>query len=179
MSNRKLLNYELGRISAEEYGKVPSSGIVVVLDNIRSAYNTGSVFRTADAFHADRLILCGFTPLPPSAEIHKSALGAECSVPWEHFDDTLDAVRKLREEGCTIVSVEQTEHSISLERFVPEPGRKYALIFGSEVGGVAQEVVDASDLSLEIPQEGTKHSLNISVSAGVVLWHFTLNRLRK
>ena len=179
MKDRKLLNYELGRIHPEEYGNVPSSGVAVVLDNIRSAHNAGSVFRTADAFHADKVLLCGFTPLPPSAEIHKSALGAEFSVPWKHFDDTLDAVRALREEGYTVLSVEQTENSVSLEQFVPESGRKYALIFGSEVGGVAQEVIDASDLTLEIPQEGTKHSLNISVSAGVVLWHFTLNRLRK
>ena len=179
MRDRKLLNYELGRISPEAYRTLPPTGTVVVLDNIRSAHNAGSVFRTADAFRIDKVILCGYTPLPPSVEIHKSALGAEFSVPWEHFDDTLEAVRALREAGYTVVSIEQTERSVSLETFVPEPGRKYALVFGSEVGGVAQEVVDCSDFCLEIPQEGTKHSLNISVSAGVVLWHFTLNRIRK
>ena len=132
----------------------------------------GSVFRSSDAFKVDRVFLCGICAVPPSAEIHKSALGAEDSVPWEHWDDTLAAVEMLRSEGYTIVSVEQTVHSVKLDAFSPEPGRRYALVFGNEVDGVRQDVVDASDFSLEIPQSGTKHSLNVSVSAGILLWSF-------
>ena len=170
--DRKLLNSELGRVSPEEYKDLPESGMVVVLDNIRSAHNVGSALRTADAFKADKVWLCGICACPPSAEIHKSALGAEDSVPWEHAEDTLALVGRLRSDGFTIVSVEQTEHSVSLETFTPEPGRKYAFFFGNEVDGVQQSVVDASDFSLEIPQFGTKHSLNVSVSIGVVLWQW-------
>ena len=178
MKDRKLLNIELGRVTPEQYRELPESGVVVVLDNIRSAHNVGSAFRTCDSFKIDKLWLCGICAVPPSAEIHKSALGAEDSVPWEHSDDTMSVVRRLREEGYIVVSVEQTVNSVSLENFTPEPGGKYALVFGNEVDGVDQNIVDASDFSLEIPQFGTKHSLNISVSAGVVLWHFTLSRLR-
>ena len=170
MKDRKLLNSELGRISPERYKELPQSGIVLVLDNIRSAHNVGSAFRTCYSFKVYWLLLCCICAVPPSAEIHKSALGAEDSVPWEHWDDTLDAVRQLREAGYVVVSVEQTEHSLSLEKFKPEPGRKYALVFGNEVDGVRQDVVDASNFALEIPQFGTKHSLNVSVSVGVVLW---------
>ena len=170
MKDRKLLNIELGRISAAEYKELPPSGLVVVLDNIRSAHNVGSAFRTADSFGIDKVFLCGISAVPPSAEIHKSALGAEDSVPWEHVDDTLEAVRRLQADGYTVVAVEQTVHSVKLGAFQREPGRKYALIFGNEVSGVRQDVVDASDFSLEIPQYGTKHSLNVSVSVGVVLW---------
>lgn len=198
--DRKLLNIELGRVSAEKYRELPDSGIVVVLDNVRSAHNVGSVFRTSDSFKVDKVFLCGICPVPPSAEIHKSGLGAEDSVGWEHCEDTMVAVERLRDEGYTIVSVEQTVNSVKLDRFRPYatqesaagasqeiaaetsigpiPSKKYALIFGNEVDGVSQEVVDASDFSLEIPQFGMKHSLNISVSAGVVLWHLTLERLR-
>ncbi|MBO4923488.1 MAG: RNA methyltransferase [Bacteroidales bacterium] len=172
MKDRKLLNIELGRISPEEYRSLPESGLVVVLDNIRSAHNVGSAFRTADAFKADKVWLCGICAVPPSAEIHKSALGAEDSVPWEHVSDTLEAVAKLKAAGYTVVAVEQTVHSVGLDAFRPEPGGRYALVFGNEVEGVRQDVVDASDLSLEIPQAGTKHSLNVSVAVGVVLWHF-------
>lgn len=208
MQDRKLLNIELGRVSAQEYRELPEEGIVVVLDNVRSAHNVGSVFRSADSFKADRIVLCGICPTPPSAEIHKSALGAEDSVPWTHEQRTEDAVRKLREEGYSIVSVEQTVHSVKLDRFDPygdmegngtsgdnryiykeeeiesDSGhggmmKKYALVFGNEVDGVSQEVVDMSDFALEIPQFGTKHSLNISVSAGVVLWHFRFSALRQ
>ena len=175
MHNRKLLNIELGRVSAEEYKELPDSGIVIVLDNIRSAHNVGSAFRTADSFKIDKVWLCGICAVPPSAEIHKSALGAEDSVAWEHVDDTMEAVRRLKEDGYTIVSAEQTMDSVMLDTFVPEKGRKYAVVFGNEVAGVAQEVVDASDFALEIPQYGTKHSLNVSVSMGVVLWHFRLH----
>lgn len=177
MSNRKLLNIELGRISTEEYKSMEPSGVVVVLDNIRSAHNVGSAFRSSDSFRVDKVFLCGICAVPPSAEIHKSALGAEFSVGWEHFDDTLDAVRKLRGEGYTIVSVEQTVDSVSLDDFKPEKQRKYAFIFGNEVDGVRQDVVDASDFSLEIPQYGTKHSLNVSVSVGVVLYTAVSRRL--
>ena len=191
--DRKLLNIELGRVSPEKYRELPDSGIVVVLDNVRSAHNVGSVFRTSDSFKVDKVFLCGICPVPPSAEIHKSGLGAEDSVGWEHCEDTMVAVERLRNEGYTIVSVEQTVNSVKLDRFRPYatqesaaetsnigpiPSKKYALIFGNEVDGVSQEVVDASDFSLEIPQFGMKHSLNISVSAGVVLWHLTLARLR-
>jgi tRNA G18 (ribose-2'-O)-methylase SpoU len=175
MHNRKLLNIELGRVSAAEYKELPESGIVLVLDNIRSAHNVGSAFRTADSFKIDKVWLCGICAVPPSAEIHKSALGAEDSVAWEHVDDTMEAVRRLKEDGYTIVSAEQTMESVMLDTFVPEPGRRYAVVFGNEVAGVSQEVVDASDFALEIPQYGTKHSLNVSVSMGVVLWHFRLH----
>ncbi len=174
MTNRKLLNIELGRVSAEEYKELPESGVVVVLDNIRSAHNVGSVFRTADSFKIDKVWLCGICAVPPSAEIHKSALGAEDSVAWEHVDDTMEAVRRLHEEGYVIISAEQTVGSVSLDKFVPEKGVRYAVIFGNEVAGVRQDVVDESDMALEIPQFGTKHSLNVSVSAGVILWHFRL-----
>ena len=162
-------------MSAEEYKELPESGIVLVLDNIRSAHNVGSAFRTADSFKIDKVWLCGICAVPPSAEIHKSALGAEDSVDWEHVDDTMEAVRRLKEEGYTIVSAEQTMESVMLDTFVPEKGRRYAVVFGNEVAGVSQEVVDASDFALEIPQYGTKHSLNVSVSMGVVLWQFRLH----
>lgn len=175
MQNRKLLNIELGRVSADEYKELPESGLVVVLDNIRSAHNVGSVFRTSDSFKIDKVFLCGICAVPPSAEIHKSALGAEDSVGWEHYDDTLDAVRRLKEDGYTVVCAEQTVGSVMLDGFVPEQGRKYAVVFGNEVSGVRQDVVDAADFCLEIPQFGTKHSLNVSVSAGVILWHFRLH----
>lgn len=174
MHNRKLLNIELGRVSAQEYKQLPESGVVMVLDNIRSAHNVGSAFRTADSFKIDKVWLCGICAVPPSAEIHKSALGAEDSVEWEHVKDTMDAIRKLKEEGYTIVSAEQTVDSVMLDTFIPDQAQKYAVVFGNEVAGVSQEVVDASDFALEIPQFGTKHSLNVSVSMGVILWHFKL-----
>lgn len=179
VKDRKLLSIEMGRVSPDEYKELPQIRVVVVLDNIRSAHNVGSAFRTCDSFKIDKLWLCGICAVPPSAEIHKSALGAEDSVPWEHSDSTLDVVSHLRSVGYEIVSVEQTVNSVSLEKFSPEfaEGKKYALIFGNEVDGVDQAVVDASDMTLEIPQFGTKHSLNVSVSVGVVLWHFTLARL--
>ena len=176
MTARKLLTIELGRIGVEEYRPLPGSGLVLVLDNIRSAHNVGSAFRTADSFRTDKLCLCGISALPPSAEIHKTALGAEFSVPWEHYDDTLDAVRKLREEGYVIVSVEQTVNSRKLGEFEADPGTRYALVFGNEVNGVRQDVVDESDFALEIPQYGTKHSLNVSVSLGIVLWELHRGR---
>lgn len=177
MNDRKLLNMELGRIRPEEYASLPLSGLVVVLDNVRSAYNVGSIFRTCDAFKVDLLCLCGICAVPPSAEIHKTAIGAELSVPWKHYGSTLQAVSTLRSEGYRIISVEQTLNAVSLEQFAPQEGEKYALIFGNEVDGVDQSVVDASDMSLEIPQWGSKHSMNVSVSAGVVLWQMVSRRL--
>lgn len=172
MKDRKKNNFELGRISAEEYRQRAHSGLAVVLDNIRSAHNVGSAFRSADAFGAEKLWLCGICATPPSPEIHKSALGAEDSVPWEHSQDTVAVIRRLQQEGWTVLAVEQTVNSVSLEQFQPESGRRYALVFGNEVFGVQQEAVDACNASLEIPQWGTKHSLNVSVSIGVLLWHF-------
>lgn len=171
------MNIELGRISPEKYKSLPESGLVVVLDNIRSSHNVGSVLRTADSFKVDKVWLCGITAVPPSAEIHKSALGAEDSVEWEHRDDTAQVIKALQSEGYTVVSVEQTLHSVKMDKFVPGKGGRYALVFGNEVDGVRQDVVDASDMSLEVPQWGTKHSLNVSVCVGVVLWHFVLARL--
>jgi tRNA G18 (ribose-2'-O)-methylase SpoU len=170
------LNIELGRVSAEEYRDLPESGLVLVLDNIRSAHNVGSAFRTADSFKIDKIYLCGICAVPPSAEIHKSALGAEDSVQWEHVDDTMDAIRRLKDQGYTVVSAEQAVDSVMLDRFIPSKDERYAVVFGNEVAGVRQDVVDASDMVLEIPQFGTKHSLNVSVSVGVILWHLKLNR---
>ena len=172
MKDRKLLNIELKRITPEQYRARESTGIAVVLDNVRSALNVGSAFRSADAFGVDRIMLCGICATPPSAEIHKSALGAEDSVPWEHSDNAVETVQRLREEGYTVVSVEQTVHSVKLDGFTPEKGRKYAIVFGNEVEGVGQDVVDASDFAIEVPQNGTKHSMNVAVCVGVVLWHF-------
>ncbi len=169
MNDRKLLNIELGRLSPEEYRQKPESGLALVLDNIRSAHNVGSAFRTADAFGVDKLWLCGICPVPPSPELRKVALGAEESVPFEYVPDTLETVKRLRADGWTVVAVEQTVHSVKLDRFQGNGGR-YAFVFGNEVDGVRQDVVDACDFSLEIPQQGTKHSLNVSVSIGVVLW---------
>lgn len=168
--DRKLLNVELGRISAEQYKKKERSGIAVILDNVRSAHNVGSIFRSSDAFGIDFIALCGICAVPPSAEIHKSALGAEDSVDWMHFDRTEDALQWLRERGYAIACVEQTEKAISLEKLGERASGAVAFIFGNEVDGVQQSVVDASDFSIEIPQWGTKHSLNVSVSAGIVLW---------
>lgn len=183
MKDRKLLNSELGRIS--EYGSGEASGLVIVLDNVRSAHNVGSAFRTGDAFHVDKMVLCGICATPGSAELHKTALGAEMCVPWEHYDNTLDAVSALRAQGYRIACVEQTENSVSLQDFdlrslVPEgESACCAFVFGNEVAGVDQAVVDASDFSLEIPQFGTKHSLNVSVSVGIVLWQAVGNILKK
>ena len=172
MKDPKLLNIELGRIRPDDYASLPPSGTVVVLDNIRSAHNIGSIFRTSDAFKVDCVYLCGICAFPPSAEMHKSALGAELSMPWVHEKDTASLVKRLHDEGYVVVSVEQTHNAVQLQDFVPGKGERYALVFGNEVDGVSQDVVDASDCAVEIPQFGSKHSLNVSVSAGVVLWHF-------
>lgn len=167
---RKLLNSELGRLNVDEFKAAPKAPVALVLDNVRSQHNIGSAFRTCDAFRAEMICLCGICATPPGAEIHKSALGAEFSVEWTYYEDTMKAIEALKADGWTIVSVEQAENSTMLDDFRPDSGRKYALVFGNEVRGVRQDVVDASDICLEIPQSGTKHSLNVSVSIGIVLW---------
>tara|TARA_R110000787_G_scaffold17133_7_gene54081 strand:+ start:3147 stop:3758 length:612 start_codon:yes stop_codon:yes gene_type:complete len=167
---RKLKNNELGRISVSAFKKTSKTPIIVVLDNIRSLNNVGSVFRTSDAFLIEKIYLCGFTATPPHKEIHKTALGATESVDWEHKEDTVTLVNELRAEGIVVASIEQVENSIMLDEFKPEPNKKIAIVMGNEVKGVQQEVINASDYCIEIPQKGTKHSLNISVSCGVVLW---------
>ncbi len=167
---RKLRNHELNRKSVEEFKKTTKLPFIVVLDNIRSLNNIGSVFRTSDAFLIQEIYLCGITACPPNKEIHKTALGATDSVCWRYFENSIDAINELKSNGFIIVSIEQAEGSISLEQFTPEGEEKYAFVFGHEVKGVQQEIVNSSDFCVEIPQFGTKHSLNISVSAGVVLW---------
>ncbi|TQO38120.1 SpoU rRNA methylase family protein [Arenibacter algicola] len=167
---RKLENSELDRLNVEEFKQVEKTPICIVLDNVRSLNNIGSVFRTADAFLIEKIYLCGITAAPPHKEIHKTALGATDSVAWEHRESTMELLEELREEGYTSLAVEQAENAVMLNDFKVEENKKYALIFGNEVKGVSQEVVSASDLVLEIPQYGTKHSLNISVSVGVVVW---------
>lgn len=172
VKNRKLLNEELGRKSIDEFKTSEKLPIVVVLDNIRSLNNVGSVFRTSDAFLVEKIFLCGITGTPPHPEIHRSALGAEKSVEWEYFESTVKAVEGLKQLGYAIITFEQVEQSVLLNQFYPKKGQKYALVFGNEVKGVGQDVVDISDICVEIPQFGTKHSLNVSVSAGIVLWDF-------
>ncbi len=169
---RKLRNSELSRLTIAEFKRSKKISVVVVLDNIRSLNNIGSVFRTSDAFRVEKIILCGYTATPPHKEIHKTALGAEDSVDWEYIENTDEAVVNLKSQGYTICCIEQVENSIMLPEFQIAKDKKYALIFGNEVKGVQQKVVDISDYSIEIPQDGTKHSLNISVSAGIVLWNF-------
>ena len=169
---RKLRNEELDRLSIESYKKSQKLPIVVILDNIRSLNNIGSVFRTSDAFRIEGIYLCGITAKPPHKDIHKTALGATESVDWTYFEDTIEAINELKSDGYMICAVEQTVDSVLLQDLAVSKKDKYALIFGHEMRGVQQSVVDASDLSVEIPQFGTKHSLNISVSAGVVLWEF-------
>ena len=170
--NKKKLVTEMGRIDADAFrtaGKLP---LVVVLDNVRSLHNVGAVFRTSDAFRVASVLLCGITATPPSAEIHKTALGAEDVVDWKYYESTMDAVADLRADGYKISSIELCEGSIALQNFVTVPGERYAVVLGNEVKGVQQAVVDASEGAIEIPQFGTKHSLNVSVTAGMVIWEF-------
>ncbi len=169
---RKLKNEELGRMSVEEFKAAPKLNVCLVLDNIRSMNNIGSAFRTSDAFRVEKIYLTGISATPPHRDIHKTALGATDSVDWAHEKDTLTLISRLKQEGYQIVALEQTENSVSLEDFKPTPEDKYAIVFGNEVFGVDQEVISQSDICIEIPQFGTKHSLNISVSIGVVLWDF-------
>jgi 23S rRNA (guanosine2251-2'-O)-methyltransferase len=167
---RKLLNKELERKTVEQFRKSVKSPFVIVLDNVRSQSNVGSIFRTADAFLTKAIYLCGITAKPPHREIQKTALGATESVDWKYFPETIDAIHNLKEEGYIIIGVEQTEGSVELQEMQIEKGEKYALVFGHEVNGVAQDVLDLCDHCIEIPQFGTKHSFNIAISAGIVLW---------
>lgn len=169
---KKLTSIELERPSEEDYQVMEKIPVVVVLDNVRSQHNIGSVFRTSDAFLVEKVILCGICATPPSPEIHKSALGAEFSVKWGYVSSTLEAVRGLKQDGYSLIGVEQTENSTPVQNMEMDSSRKYALIFGNEVKGVSQDVIDECDMCMEIPQWGTKHSLNVSVSVGIVLWSF-------
>lgn len=161
---------ELNRISAEEFKKAEKLPLVVILDNVRSLHNIGSVFRTSDAFRVECIYLCGITATPPHPEMHKTALGAEFTVDWKYVNNAVEAVDNLRREGYVVFSVEQAENSIMLEDMRLEQGKRYAVVLGNEVKGVQQEVIDHSDGCIEIPQYGTKHSLNVSVTAGIVIW---------
>lgn len=167
---RKLANSELQRLEIEEFKKASKTPLIVILDNVRSLNNIGSVFRTSDAFLIEKIFLCGITATPPNKEIHKTALGATESVDWEYAEETLSVVQRLQAENVCVISIEQTENAVMLNDFKPELGKKYAIIFGNEVKGVEQKVVSACNGVIEIPQYGTKHSLNISVSAGIVIW---------
>ena len=169
---RKIRTIEMKRLTVEEYHQAEKLPLIVVLDDVRSMYNIGSVFRTSDAFRVEAVYLCGICQTPPSTEIHKTALGAEESVSWRYFKTALEAVDELKKAGYTVLSVEQVEHSTKLQTFVPQRGLKYAVVLGNEVKGVHQEVVDASDGCLEIPQLGTKHSMNVSVTAGIIIYKF-------
>ena len=169
---RKLRTIEMERLSVDEFRQAEKMPLTVVLDDVRSMHNVGSVLRTADAFRVTEVVLCGITGTPPHPEIHKTALGAEDSVSWRYVASAVEAVNQLKASGCTVLSVEQAEGSTLLPAFQAEPGRQYAIVLGNEVKGVHQEVIDLSDACLEIPQLGTKHSLNVSVTAGIVIWHF-------
>jgi tRNA G18 (ribose-2'-O)-methylase SpoU len=172
IKRRKLKVEELNRIDVQEFKEAKKIGLTVVLDNIRSLNNIGSVFRTSDAFRVDEILLCGITATPPNIEIHKTALGAEDSVAWRYFDETITAVNELKAEGYTVFSIEQTENSTSLSDLSLDMDKKYAIVLGHEVHGVQQSVIDGSHGCIEIPQYGTKHSLNISVATGIVVWSF-------
>lgn len=167
---RKLKNNELVRLSIDRFKQAKKTPLIIVLDNIRSLNNVGSVFRTCDAFLVEKIYLCGITAIPPHKDIHKTALGSTESVAWEYVKNTTDLIFQLKSENIQILSIEQAENSVMLENFMPNTNSKYAIIFGNEVKGVQQEVVNESDIVIEIPQYGTKHSLNIAVSTGIVIW---------
>ena len=169
---KKLRTIEMERLTIEEFHEAQKLPLVVVLDDVRSMHNVGSVFRTGDAFRIEAVYLCGITSTPPSAEIHKTALGAEDSVSWKYFKTAMEPVESLKADGYDIYAIEQAHGSTKLQNFKPETDRKYAVILGNEVKGVHQEVIDISDNCLEIPQLGTKHSMNVSVTAGIIIWHF-------
>ncbi|KIO77799.1 RNA methyltransferase [Pedobacter lusitanus] len=169
---QKLKTTELNRVGIEEFKEQDKLPVVVILDNVRSMNNVGSAFRTADGFAIEKIILCGITAQPPHREIEKTAIGATQSVAWVHYDETLDAIKELRKDGYEIIAIEQAVDSIMLNTFKPEQDKKYALIFGNEVNGVSEEVMAEIDKCIEIPQFGTKHSFNIVISAGIVLWDF-------
>lgn len=168
---RKLLNSELNRLDIQGFKEAAKLQVVVILDNVRSQHNIGSVFRTADAFRVERILLCGITAIPPNREMQKTALGATETVEWEYFENSLQAVEQMRMAGYSILAIEQADDSLPLENFDPSKFDKIALVFGNEVQGVNEAIVKDADECIEIPQFGTKHSLNISVTAGIVLWH--------
>lgn len=169
---RKLENSELNRLSVDDYKAAEKTPLIVILDNVRSLNNIGSVFRTSDCFLIQKIYLCGITAKPPHKDIHKTALGSTETVDWEYVASTLDVIESLKNQNITIISIEQAEKAVMLDRFQPNPANTYALIFGNEVKGVSQDVVNSSDTVIEIPQFGSKHSFNISVSTGIVLWDF-------
>ena len=171
---RKLKNEELGRMSVEEYRKSRKLPLVIVLDNIRSLNNIGSIFRTSDAFRIEEIHLCGITAQPPHREIHKTALGATESVKWSYYTDSMESIRMLKEQNYSILSLEQTDDSILLNEFEPLENTKYALILGNEVKGVDDKLIDISDFCIEIEQVGTKHSFNVTVSAGIAIYDIAL-----
>ena len=172
---KKLRTIEMDRLTVDEFKQADKLPLIVVLDDVRSMHNVGSVFRTGDAFRIEAVYLCGITSTPPMAEIHKTALGAEDSVTWKYFDTALEAVETLKAEGYEVYSVEQAHGSTMLQNFTPINNKKYAVVLGNEVKGVHQEVIDASDGCLEIPQFGTKHSMNVSVTGGIIIWYFAKN----
>ncbi len=169
---RKLKITELNRLSIDEFKESDKIKLTVILDNVRSLQNVGSVFRSSDAFLIEQLYLCGITSTPPNAELHKTALGAEDSVDWQYFENTMDAVKSLKDSDYTVYAIEQVENSVMLNEIEVEEGKKYAIILGHEVKGVNQDVINLCDACIEIPQYGTKHSLNVSVTAGIVIWEF-------
>ena len=169
---KKLKLEELGRISVDEFREAEKLPVVIVLDNVRSLHNVGSAFRTSDAFRLEKIYLTGITGTPPHREIEKTALGATASVAWEYAEKTEDVLQALKEKQYTVVAVEQTSASQRLDSFSPEPGKRYCLVFGNEVHGVSDEAIALADRAIEIPQHGTKHSLNISVCLGIVVWEF-------
>lgn len=169
---RKITNSELNRPSVEQFATMNRIPVVVVLDNVRSAQNIGAFFRTGDAFAIEKIMLCGITATPPSRDIHKSALGAELTVKWEYHHTTTECVEQLKADGYTLLAIEQVEGAVMLDNMEVDISKKYALVFGNEVEGVEQEVVDMCDEAIEIPQVGTKHSVNVSVAGGIVMWEF-------
>lgn len=172
MDNKKKTMLELHRISCEDFKKADKTPLVLVLDDVRSLNNVGSMFRTADAFRIEHICLCGITATPPHPDIHKTALGAEDAVSWTHYDDVMQCVKRLRASGYKICSIEQAHNSVSFPQFVIDSDEKYAIVLGNEVKGVSQDVIDFSDCCIELPQSGTKHSLNVSITAGIVMWQF-------
>ena len=169
---RKLRNTELNRKTIEEFKKSKKTSAIVILDNIRSIHNVGSIFRTSDSFLIEKIIISGYTATPENSKMEKTALGSSDSVDWEYTEDVIETIQSLKNKGIKVVSVEQADKSLKIEKFTPEKGIKYAFVFGNEVDGVSDEIILASDQVLEIPQVGTKHSLNVSVAAGIILWDF-------
>lgn len=171
----KLSMQQLGRISVDEYKSSEKSPLIIIADNVRSMHNVGSIFRTSDAFLVEKIYLCGITPTPPHREIQKTALGATESVDWQYAENTLDVINQLKKEGWTILALEQTTNSVMLDELKVEKGEKIAIVLGNEVDGVNQEVINLCHKAVEIPQFGTKHSFNVSVSCGIMLWQVYLS----